>query len=63
MIQLNLLTDFVQAEPSFTLACGERPQSRMEHFGVTALSDSELIAMLLQGAGTRPRRRLRSHRG
>lgn len=58
MIQLNLLTDFVQTESPLTLACGERPQARMENFGVTALSDTELIAMLLQGAGTRPEKAL-----
>ena len=39
---------------SFTMACGERPQERMENFGVSALSDTELIAMVLQGNGTRP---------
>ncbi len=54
MIQLKLLADSDQTERGFTLACGERPQSRMEHFGVGALSDTELIAMLLQGGGTAP---------
>ncbi len=38
---------------SFTMACGERPQERMENFGVSALSDTELVAMVLQGNGTR----------
>jgi DNA repair protein RadC len=42
----------------FTIACGERPQERMENFGVTALSDTELIAMVLQGNGTRPEQAL-----
>jgi len=30
------------------LAVGERPQERLERFGVTALSDTELLAMLLR---------------
>jgi len=38
---------------SFTMACGERPQERMDNFGVSALSDTELVAMVLQGNGTR----------
>ncbi len=36
----------------FTMACGEQPQRRMENYGATALSDTELVAMLLQGGGT-----------
>jgi DNA repair protein RadC len=36
----------------FTMACNERPQARMENFGVSALSDTELVAMILQGGGT-----------
>lgn len=36
----------------FTIACNERPHTRMENFGVHALSDTELIALHLQGAGT-----------
>lgn len=35
------------------LACGEQPQQRLEHFGVGAMSDSELIAIMLQGNGVR----------
>jgi len=35
------------------IACGERPQVRLEVFGVAALSDTELIASILQGNGTR----------
>ncbi len=30
------------------LAVGERPQERLEHFGAAALSDTELVAMLLR---------------
>jgi len=40
-------------EPDFTMACSERPQQRLENFGVTAASDTELLAMVLQGNGTR----------
>jgi DNA repair protein RadC len=54
MTQLNLLTDDTRTERGFTLACGERPQERMTHYGVSALSDAELIALLLQGNGTTP---------
>lgn len=38
---------------TFTMACGERPQARLENFGAHALSDTELVAMVLQGNGTR----------
>jgi DNA repair protein RadC len=41
-------------EQTLPMACGERPQERLENFGVTALSDTELVAtILLQGHGTR----------
>ncbi len=33
------------------LAVGERPQERLERFGATALSDTELVAMLLRSGG------------
>ncbi|HWA09559.1 MAG TPA: DNA repair protein RadC [Opitutaceae bacterium] len=33
-------------------ACNERPQQRLENFGATALSDTELLALFLRG-GTR----------
>lgn len=36
-----------QAE-TFTLACHEMPQARFDHFGTGALSDTELIALILQ---------------
>lgn len=38
----------------FAMAVSERPQNRLEDFGVSALSDTELLAMALQGSGTRP---------
>lgn len=38
---------------TFPIACSERPQERLENFGVAALSDTELIATILQGSGTR----------
>lgn len=43
-----------ETEAAFTMACGEQPQRRMEDFGANALSDTELVAMLLQGSGTAP---------
>ncbi|MDO8545519.1 MAG: JAB domain-containing protein [Opitutaceae bacterium] len=42
-------------DDSPAIACGEQPQQRMENFGVTAMSDTELIAMMLQGNGVRAR--------
>lgn len=36
------------------MALGEQPQQRLENFGVKAVSDTELLAMVLQGGGTRP---------
>jgi len=31
-----------------TIACNERPQERLETFGAAALSDTELLAILLR---------------
>jgi DNA repair protein RadC len=36
-------------ERGINMACGELPQARMEKFGVAALSDTELVAILLGG--------------
>jgi DNA repair protein RadC len=33
------------------IACGERPQNRLEAFGAGALSDTELLALILNGVG------------
>ena len=38
----------------FAMAVSERPQNRLEHYGAGALSDTELLAMALQGSGVRP---------
>lgn len=54
MNQLNLLTEDRGTPSGFTLALGERPQARMENYGVSSLSDTELIAMLLTGNGMTP---------
>jgi DNA repair protein RadC len=54
MNQLTLLTDDNGNGRGFTMAVSERPQARMENFGVGALSDAELLAMLLTGNGTTP---------
>jgi DNA repair protein RadC len=35
------------SEPGFTIAAGEQPQQRFETFGAGALSDTELIAIML----------------
>lgn len=47
----DLLDLGLEEEAPFTMACGEQPQQRVEHFGANALSDTELVAMLLQGHG------------
>jgi DNA repair protein RadC len=36
----------------FMMAVGEQPQQRLEHFGPSAVSDTELLAMVLHGNGT-----------
>lgn len=57
---MNQLTfDWAELQPShhaepFGIACGERPQARLETFGAAALSDTELVATILQGNSTRP---------
>ncbi|HWA08326.1 MAG TPA: DNA repair protein RadC [Opitutaceae bacterium] len=43
-----------RTEAEFTMAVSEQPPQRLENFGVRAVSDTELLAMLLQGNGTRP---------
>lgn len=37
-----------------TMAVGEQPPQRIENFGTGALSDTELLALLLHGAGKTP---------
>lgn len=44
--KLNLGLDTTDTE--ITLACGEQPQMRIETFGPAALSDAELLALVLQ---------------
>lgn len=39
--------------PSFPIAVSEQPPQRLENFGVNAVSDTELLAMILQGNGVR----------
>lgn len=39
--------------PEMTMALNEQPPQRLEHFGARAVSDTELLAVLLQGNGTR----------
>jgi DNA repair protein RadC len=43
-----------QVRSNRTLVVSEQPQTRLENFGVKALSDTELLATVLQGAGTSP---------
>ncbi len=49
MIQSKLeLGDIQSDDAARPLACGEMPQQRFQRFGVGALSDTELLALLLQ---------------
>lgn len=41
-------------EPDFEMAVSEQPPQRLENFGTAAVSDTELLAMMLQGNGTCP---------
>lgn len=42
------------ARQEFKMAVSEQPQQRLETFGVKAVSDTELLAIILQGGGTCP---------
>jgi DNA repair protein RadC len=54
MNQIKLDLGLDTPEPEITLACGEQPQTRFDNFGAGALSDTELIALMLQnGLATR----------
>jgi DNA repair protein RadC len=49
MIQSNLkLDDYSSTNLSPPVACGEMPQVRFDRFGAKALSDTELLALVLQ---------------
>ena len=41
-------------EPDFTMAVSEQPPQRLENYGTAAVSDTELLAMILQGQGICP---------
>ena len=54
MNQTKLDLGLETPETDTTLACGEQPQVRLDAFGAAALSDTELIALMLQnGLATR----------
>ena len=40
-------------ETGLTMAVGEQPPNRLEHYGVNAASDTELLAMILHGNGVK----------
>jgi len=48
MNQSKLDLGLATTDTEFTLACGEQPQARLETFGAAALSDTELLALVLQ---------------
>src|SRR5262245_8468467 len=57
MKQLTLGLDDTSGHEKYscTMSCNEEPQQRLEEFGVAALSDTELIATILQGPGIPPK--------
>jgi len=57
-ITLNLGDGFAFKNDLLTIACSEQPQVRLETFGASALSDTELVATILQGNGTRAEKAL-----
>lgn len=61
LFDFGAMGSFTDDSPA--IACGEQPQQRMEHFGVTAMSDTELVAMVLQGNGVRAKDALAVARG
>jgi DNA repair protein RadC len=54
--EILYLPDFAPpgGDSGFTMACSEQPQHRLETYGVHAVSDTELVAMVLCGQGTTP---------
>jgi DNA repair protein RadC len=54
MNQTTFEFDGHSTEAEFTMAVSEQPPQRLENFGVRAVSDTELLAIILQGNGTRP---------
>ena len=48
MNQSKLDLDLDTPDTETVLACGEQPQARLETFGAAALSDTELLALMLQ---------------
>lgn len=48
MNQSKLDLGFETQEAEVILACGEQPPARLENFGAAALSDTELLALVLQ---------------
>jgi DNA repair protein RadC len=48
MNQSKLDLGLVTTDTEITLACGEQPQARLEKFGAGALSDTELLSILLR---------------
>ena len=49
MIQSKLkFDDYTSDSTPPHVACGELPQARFDHFGASALSDTELLALMLQ---------------
>lgn len=52
MNQFTFEFDERPTEPDFTIAVSEQPPQRLENYGSAAVSDTELLAMILQGNGT-----------
>lgn len=48
MQQTHLALNLNDSTPEQVLACGEQPQQRLDAFGAAAMSDTELVALMLQ---------------
>jgi len=48
MQQTHLALNLNDSTPAQVLACGEQPQQRLDAFGAAAMSDTELVALMLQ---------------
>ncbi len=48
MQQTHLALNLNDSPPAQVLACGEQPQQRLDAFGAAAMSDTELVALMLQ---------------
>lgn len=53
-ITFDFIGDCATGHEDFAMAVSEQPPQRLENYGTAAVSDTELLAMVLQGNGTCP---------